>query len=285
MAMLAASSPTVSPPYPRQNYSGLAQAGSTQHLVVHDSKCPGEVRVSAYNAIEGQVEVVDMDWRLTGQPEDLEAVAGIDGSQDQYLAVEGSRYQGRTPQLFLFDYADGNGRSLKRFDLPRLPYEIEGMVTSRRSDGDVLVVLGGRGGEASGQGRLHWGVYDPEEQELEWSPDGRAGLAIALPERLGPNERPISDLHLNQHGELWAAGCVDNGDHGPFESMVYRLGKLDTEARAPVTLTIDQPIRIRGEKVEALASNQPNGQRLLIGTDNEACGGTLQSLLSIPYNV
>ena len=266
-------------PKANDSYSGLASADGAEYLLVHDTKCPNENRVSSFNATTGAVKNVDIDWSPTSVPQDLEAVANVDGQQGQFLAVEGSRHNGRTPHIFLFDYADGKGESLKRFDLPKLPYEIEGMVTKQKADGDVLVVLGGRGDEESSQGRVHWGTYHPNQGSMEWPEAGRTGVAISMPEHIGGNERPIADLHLGSDGEIWAAGCVDNGNYGPFESLIYRVGKLDANASNPVTLTQDLPIHVRGEKVEALDSNGFEGGRLLLGSDNEYYGGSLQSLL------
>lgn len=269
-------------PENEQSYSGLTNAGPDEHLLVHDTKCPEEVRVSSFNGNSGTVERVEIDWSQTSQPQDLEAVSYVDGQKGQFMAVEGSRYRGRTPHLFLFDYASGKGESLQRFDLPKLPYEIEGMVTRRRDDGDVLVMLGGRGDEETGEGRLHWALYCPERHSLEWSRQGREGIPVTMPEHIAGHERPIADLHLTSDGELWAAGCVDNGNYGPFESIVYRVGRLDANAAVPVTLTEDRPIRVRGDKIEALDSQGDDSRRLLLGSDNEACGGSLQTLLSTP---
>lgn len=270
----------VNRPQVNDSYSGLASAGNGEHLAVHDTKCPRENRVSRFRDDDGSVENVDIDWSRTAVPEDLEAVANLDGQPGQFLAVEGSRYNGRTPHLFLFDYADGKGESLKRFDLPRLPYEIEGMVSKRREDGNVLVVLGGRGDEETAEGRLHWAVYHPDQRSLEWSPEGQKGVPVTMPEHIAGHERPISDLHLSEQGELWAAGCVDNGNYGPFESLIYRVGRLDANGSHPVTLTEDLPVRVRGDKIEALDSNDGNSRRLLLGSDNEYYGGSLQTLLS-----
>ncbi len=262
------------------SYSGLTSTAEGGHLIVHDSKKPGEARVSAVNGNSGAVEQVQIDWSRTDLPEDLEAVAGVDGRSGNFMAVEGSQYNGRTPHLFLFNYADGRGESLQRFDLPKLPYEIEGMATRQRADGDVLVVLGGRGDEVHGEGRLHWGVYDPDGGTMEWPAEGVRGVDVRLPEPLGPSERPIGDLHLDPNGDLWASGCVDEGDKGPFESLIYRVGQLDAEAANPLTLTLDRAVRVPGEKVEALDRCPGSPDRFLLGTDNEAYGGTLQSLLT-----
>lgn len=262
--------------------SGLTSTSEGGHLLVHDSKAPGETRLSSVNGNSGAVEQVQVDWSRTDEPEDLEAVAYVDGRSGNYLAVEGSQYNGRTPHLFLFNYADGKGESLQRFDLPKLPYEIEGMVTRQRSDGDVLVMLGGRGDEIHAEGRLHWGVYDPQARTMEWPEEGVRGVDVRMPEHLGASERPIADLHLDARGDLWASGCVDEGDKGPFESLIYRVGQLDAEASNPVTLTLDRSTRVPGEKVEALSVNASDPERFLIGTDNESYGGTLQSLLRHP---
>lgn len=269
---------SVNRPKINDSYSGLTSAGGDEHLLVHDTKRPGENRVSSFNETTGAVESVEIDWSRTSLPEDLEAVANLDGEQGRFMAVEGSRYNGRTPHIFLFDYADGKGESLKRFDLPKLPYEIEGLVTQQKDDGDVLVILGGRGDEESGQGRVHWGTYHPDQGSMEWSEAGKTGVAVTMPEHIGSNERPIADLHLTSDGEIWAAGCVDNGNYGPFESLIYRVGKLDSNASNPITLTEDLPTRVPGEKIEALGSNGNEGGRLLLGSDNESYGGSLQSL-------
>lgn len=262
------------------SFSGLARAGRHEHLTVHDTKGPDGLKLSSFNSNSLEVEQVHVDWSRTGTPADLEAVADLKGQPGEFLAVEGSKYSG-APKLFLLEYAEGEARGVKRFEVPDLPYEVEGMVTQAQPDGDVLVVLGGRGDGKTQEGRLHWGLYDPEEQSLEWSAEGLKGLPVRMPEHLGSNERPISDLHLTAQGDLWAAGCTDNGDEGPFESLVYRVGRLDGSAHNPITLTLDHPHHVPGEKIEALDANAgQDGGRFLFGTDNEAFGGALQSLLA-----
>lgn len=266
-------------PVGSESFSGLTRANNSTHLVVHDTKSADGAKVSSLNSQSGQVEAVEIDWSRTDTPQDLEAVSYVDGQPGQFMAVEGSRYNGRTPHMVLFDYADGKGESLKQFDLPKLPYEVEGLVTQQRADGDVLVVLGGRGGDETSQGKLHWGLYDPDGQTMDWSDQGIQGATVRMPEKLGDNERPISDLHITPQGDLLAAGCTDNGDTGPFESLIYRVGRLDPEAHNPITLTLDHGHRVHGEKVEALDTNAAGAPHLLIGTDNESFGGTLQCLL------
>jgi hypothetical protein len=262
------------------SYSGLARAGQREHLAVHDCKGPDGNRVSSLNGNSMALEDVRIDWSRTGLPHDLEAIAGVDGQKGEFMAVEGSRSKAPNAHLFLFDYAQGEGKAVKRFDLPKLPYQIEGMVTTRRDDGDVLVVLGGRGDGNSREGTLHWANYHPDSQSLSWSKQGQQGISITLPESLGEGERPISDLHLTREGDLWASGCVDNGDTGPFESLVYRVGSLQADSPNPVTLTLDHPHRIPGQKIEALDANPGHESHLLAGTDNESFGGSLQSLLA-----
>ncbi len=179
-------------------FSGLARAGDEGHLIVHDTKAEGS-RLSPLPENGNTLEEIEVDWSRTSRAEDLEAVSELDGRPGQFMAVEGSRYNGRTPHLFLFNYADGKAESLEQFDLSQIPHEIEGMVTQQR-----------------------------------------------------PGGRPISDLLLSSQGALWAAGCTDNGDTGPFESLIYRIGRLDVSAANPVTSTLDHAARVPGEKVEEL---------------------------------
>ena len=259
------------------SYSGLTRAGHEGHLVVHDHKAEGP-RLSLVPDNGNSLEEVEIDWSRTDRPEDLEAVSDLDGQSGQYMAVEGSRYNGRTPHLFLFNYADGKADTLEQFDLPPLPYEIEGMVTKRQDDGDIMVVLGGRGDGENSPGLLHWGTYDTDERRMTWDEKGLAGVPVSMPEDLGPGGRPISDLFLNSNGDLWAAGCTDNGDEGPFESLIYRVGRLDSNAANPVTLTVDQPVRVPGEKIEGLSTAGLHSHQFVIGTDNESFGGSLRTL-------
>lgn len=264
-------------PQSELSFSGLAQAGDEGHLIVHDTKAEG-ARLSLLPENGNALEEVEVDWSRTSRAQDLEAVSEMDGRPGQFMAVEGSRYNGRTPHLFLFNYADGKAESLEQFDLPQLPYEIEGMVTHQRPDGDVTVVLGGRGDGENGPGALHWGVYDVDGHQMNWSEEGVRGVSVRLPEELGQGARPISDLLLTSEGDLWAAGCTDNGDTGPFESLIYRIGRLDVNAANPVTLTLDHAVRVPGEKVEGLSTASPDSPRVVIGSDNESLGGSIRTL-------
>ena len=124
-----------------QSISGLARSNDSAYLAVHDIKVGQEgARLSRYEPDSGEMEAVEVDWSVTGPADDLEGITQIDGSDDHYLAVEGSRWGGRTPQLFTMSYRDGKAVAEKKHDLPELPHEVEGVATKKLEDGNLLVL-------------------------------------------------------------------------------------------------------------------------------------------------
>ena len=111
---------------------------------------------------------------------------------------------------------------------------------------------------------------------LNFTKEGLEGTKVKAP-RLGEGQRGISELAVNPQGQLWAAAAIDDGDYGPFSSMVYQVGNIAEQGAAvPVTLSnSNESAKINGTKAEALLF-QKDGS-LLMGSDNEAMGGRLES--------
>lgn len=261
-----------------QSISGLAQSNDSGYLAVHDTKVgqPG-ARLSRYEPTTGELESVEVDWSATGLANDLEGITQIDGRQGDYLAVEGSKWNGHIPKLYTLSYKDGGVVSKSRHSLPDLPHEIEGVATKAIDNEKLLVLLGGRGEDIDDPGRLHWAIYDQKADDLSWSEKGLQGVPVTLPHELGAGQRTISDLQLTPDGDLWGSAARDEGDEGPFESMIYRIGSLSGNSANPVTLSIDQPHYVEGNKVEALTMNEQRENSLFFGCDNETYGGNFNA--------
>ena len=111
------------------------------------------------------------------------------------------------------------------------------------------------------------------------SKKGLEGIPVNLPEGLGPGQRTLSDIETTPNGDLWASAARDEGDEGPFESMIYRVGSLTGDINNPVTLNLGEPHYVEGVKVEALTMNGERDHALFYGCDNETYGGSLSSTL------
>ncbi len=261
-----------------QSISGLARSNDSAYLAVHDVKVGQEgARISRYDPSTGDMEAVDVDWSATGLANDLEGITQVDGSQERYMAVEGSRWNGRTPQLFTMSYRDGKAVAEKKHALPELPHEVEGVATKKMQDGNLLVLLGGRGEDIDDPGRLHWAIYDQKSEELSWSKEGLEGTPVVPPQELGPGQRTLSDIQLTPSGDLWGSAARDEGDEGPFESLIYKIGSLNGNAANPVTLNLGEAHYVGGSKVEALTMHGERENSLFFGCDNETYGGTFNS--------
>ena len=255
--------------------SGMARLQDDQFLVVHDTKSNDleGPRLSLYGEAEGTLQRVDVDWSRTGLPSDLEAITKLDADEDLFLAVEGSRYRGHTPQLFLLQNTENGIAALDKVGLPELPFDIEGLAVDHYGRNKTRVMLGGRGGDGQ-PGRLHWADYDRPGHTLQWnSKAGLEGVPVTLPSFLGQSQRSISDLLLDESGQLWASATTDPGDEGPFDSLVYRVGLQTSDAEVPIRLTEDRAMKVDTLKVEAVASSPFLEHAFLLGADNEASGG------------
>ena len=253
--------------------SGLAKFSRTRSVAVRDSKLEStDKRVLLLHNSKGDIQELNVDWSKTGRPRDLEAITKAKG-RGAYLAVEGSSFGEHKARLFDLKVTADGGESKRSFVLPEFGQEIEGLTSLPQKDGTQRVLFGGRGDE-NGDGRIYWGTLS--DDGLNFTKEGLEGTKVKAP-RLGEGQRGISELAVNPQGQLWAAAAIDDGDYGPFSSMVYQVGNIAEQGAAvPVTLSnSNESAKINGTKAEALLF-QKDGS-LLMGSDNEAMGGRLES--------
>lgn len=260
--------------------SGLAKFSRTRSVAVRDSKLESEnKRVLLLDNSTGAVQELDVDWSKTGRARDLEAIAKGKGQGD-YLAVEGSSFGDNRARLFDLKLTAQGGESRRSFELPDFGQEIEGLVSLPQKDGSQRLLFGGRGDE-SGAGRIYWGTLN--DQGLSFTPEGLEGTKVVGPS-LGKGQRSIAELALNDKGELWGTAAVDDGDYGPFKSAIYRIGTVNPEGATPVQVDQTKPhALINGTKAEAFTFLSRN--RALLGSDNEAFGGRLESFRLLDQTV
>lgn len=248
-------------------------------LAVTDAKLESDrARLGVVDGNTGTFEAMQVDWSKTGRPRDLEAITPVEGQEGRYLTVEGSTWNGAPAHMLELNVGEKSATAERKWDLPALSQEVEGMVQKKLDDDRSLVILGGRGGENGEPGRLFWGVLDNNTGSLTFSDAGKEGMEVVAPRLTHPGQRDISDLQLRPDGTLWASAAVDNGDQGPFESKVYQIGSLTGREDVPVLLSGNaNSSKSLFTKVEGFASW---GGGLLTGSDNEGLGGQVGFLLA-----
>lgn len=251
--------------------SGLAAFSRQRSIAVKDTKLEdNSKRVLLVNNGTGKTQDLDIDWSKTGRARDLEAITPGKG-RGNYLAVEGSSFGENKARLFELSVNSKGGEARKSHVLPDFGQEVEGLATRQNKDGSQTVLFGGRGDD-NGQSTIFWGSLT--EDGLRFTPDGLKGQKVDSP-HLGPGQRSIADMAVDREGQLWGTAAVDNGDEGPFDSQVYRLGSVTSEADRPFQANASSGVQLAGTKAEAIAFTSDG--KFLVGSDNESFGGRFES--------
>lgn len=255
--------------------SGFANYSKGKLLAVRDSKLESkDARILSMDKKDGKLSPLNIDWSRTGVARDLEAITSAGGKKGGFLAVEGSSFGEHKARLFEMSIQGDTGRAEKSHVLPQFGQEIEGIVALKGSkEGHQTVLLAGRGGDGQ-KGRIYWG--DLSEQGLSFSEEGMKGQAVEAP-FVGEGQRDLSELSLDDKGNLWGIATVDNGNSAPFESSLYRVGSLGGSSSAPFSLKMGESFKLKHIKAEALAMQ--DNRTAFIGSDNESLGGSFDSVL------
>lgn len=223
------------------------------------------------------------------EPGDLEGLCQIPGGEPgEYLALESGDVKKSLGRLFHVRlFADEEAVEILRVvELAAAGYPgpetlLEGLAClDFGSSGEVAAMFGERG-SSSRRGVIRWGFYHLEGGQFRWSSSGRRGAVVSPPVRLG---RDISELMLDNKGQLWAVAALDRGELGPFESLIYKAGVVELNNSSGLALTIleegqdgFEQFRVPKNKVEALvlAPDSLKGILFLAGADNENLGGRI----------
>ena len=192
------------------------------------------------------------------------------GQEGEYLAVEGSRFLGRTPRLLKLRVTEQKAQTLEAHELPKFAQEIEGIALRRDGDGESTVLLAGRGGD--GPGELYWGRLTAGG--LVFDDSGRQGVPVPSP-GLDPHERGLTDLATDEEGRLWATSAPDDARLGEVPSTVRQIGRWTSDGERPFALDPGACYLVEGDKLEALAMEKGT---IYLGSDNESLNGRFQAL-------
>jgi len=292
-------------------YSGMALVEKNIFLAVNDLKSHKSgsrvtiLKITAKNGIEHETVTVEGDnWNHPdGKPSDLEACTAIPGRPFEFLLSESGKYKGRFGRIFhirLNKVAEGKWRLFVLKALQIYDHEldddqstykgdqVEGISCFRDVNNRLILVYAERGGkskEGKKTARIIWGELDLDKYKFE-----RHGTeTLVTGTVLGG--RDCSDLFLeseNRSQIVWSVATIDEGDIGPFKSVVYRAGDLtmDPGKNRYQFESEPEPLiywRLDGLKVEALAAPAAVVVKsgFSIGTDDEDFGGIWRPLFEL----
>ncbi|MEO3975595.1 hypothetical protein [Streptomyces sp. CAU 1734] len=256
-----------------------AGPGTADVVVARDNKKDHEERLVSVRLRDGLEPVVSpLRWVGEPPPKDLEALDGVPGLPDHYIAL-GSRG-------IAYHVVVADGAATVVGDPVTLPDrrdgdDYESFALAQPVAGRTVAVWASRGKSEEAAVVRAAAVTVGDRGLAIDPPSDRAEFAVPFPDE--DEVRHISDLKILRDGTLLASSASDpNQDDGPFASAVYNAGSLALDGTGRPVLRLRAaycllPLRLftkdDNRKVEAVAV-LPDG-RALWGTDDENHGGSL----------
>ena len=238
--------------------SGVS-AFNNDWLVVHDNKRINQPRVSL---LSKNNQLKDLTWPHSSLPYDLEAIHLIPNYDNQYVLMEST---GKCYRIIV--NPDTEEIRLKgEFKLPGLSesMNLEGLALIE-SNGVLKVFYGDRGSD-SRPSTLFFADYNVKQNDITVV----RSYSFSLLESMS-DKRNIADLVFDRKGNLWSAATSDPGNDGPFETKLFRVGKMSKQGSFSLTRPMKSSKTFESEKVEAMTIFK-NG--ILLLTDNENLGSS-----------
>ena len=206
-------------------------------------------------------------------PADLE---GICSDESSLWVVEGSKWRNNNPRLLeLKQTEDYTWELAKSIELPSELTDIEGLECKRDDSNNLWFLLGQRGNKQE-MTELHRYKLEKKGKDDFELIQKKPSYPITSPLQ-SPLEgvRHISDLAIINK-TLVISSARDNGDYGPFESVVFSVGCINDDMSLQGKI---EPINWLDEQVDEIkVEGITDGWKpdtLLVGADNENLEDTL----------
>lgn len=273
--------------------SGMTNVNDSTYVVVYDVKTykPEAERLGIIQVTSDGFRVFPIHvefWGDEGIASDLESICEVPGKNNEFLVAESADWQGKLGRVFHIRVyiPQRKAEILNVFRLPlshqndfgKTGDQYEGIHCLNRSDGKYTVILTERGGSmVYPRGVIRWGIWDMKTNEFSMTEPGRFGIEVNAPGNwVDPRtKRSITDLYVDEHDAVWAAASDDEGDFGPFYSVIYKLGKI---SKGDIPIVVDSNLKVAKEiygfKIESLAG-PAKGLNCThsFGTEDEDYGG------------
>ena len=264
--------------------SGMASIGTREFVAIHDHKDHEPFsRISLLKVMpSGYITLyaLPIDWKgITPLTNDLEAICPLDKNSGEFLIAESKYRAGKFGRIFHLQIKKQvkiwQATIKKVYHLPNDTINIEGIVCHKDADGTLRLVLGERSNSTLYPvGTLREAIIKSGSDQvvvISNIPIERSNVSI----KGSGHIRDISALHIDETNTLWAVRTTDNGDAGPFSSLIYpvakwqgtnrRIEKLSPNYKKDISI-------IEGIKIEALAEPVVPGSRFSIASDDENYG-------------
>lgn len=251
-------------------FSGMEQINDDSYLIVVDTKAhKDKERIGILKTREDNntqyTSVEISDWKHPeGRSSDLENLCKVPNSENEFLLGESSYWKGQFGRIF---HIKLNGDKAEVLHINQLPqYQLsskddkgdnfEGMECFARH-GKTYVILGERGGsKAYPDGLLRIGIMD-NNKNISWDMFKDNPVKVTAPGNWLDTKakRSISDLHIDNEGNIWSVATEDAGNDGPFRSVIFKAATITDNPDMPVQAISNTTANwtLDGFKVEALS--------------------------------
>ncbi len=283
--------------------SGMEQLSDSSYIVVYDVKKHKDgIRLGWITITKESIDILPIEvksWGEDGNATDLESICAVPGKNNEFLVAESGNWQGELGRIFHLQ-VDFTKRTAKVIGTLKYPFlhrndfgiegdQYEAMHCLPFSKNERIIILGERGGsDFSPSGVIRWGLWDMKKGALAIEGAGLKGISVNAPGHWtdAKTKRSITDMYVDQNGTIWASASEDQGDAGPFYSVIYPLGKINpTNADLPVTILdfLSVGREVYGLKIEAL-SGPIKGINCThtFGTEDEMYGGVFRPINITP---
>lgn len=278
-------------------FSGMTKYEENSYIVVLDVKSHkngtrfGKLTVN-HEGKQSFTAITVNDWKHPdGRGNDFESVCKVPATDNEFLLAEAGAWKGKFARIFHVRVKGETAEVISVFKEPIFQGttpeiqgdNYEGMLCFQFHSTN-FVMLGERGGsDLYHEGVLRLGKLNLESKTIEWLPPSEFTKRVYPQKAWAEKEgiRSISDLFLDDAGIIWASATEDSGDAGPFNSLVYAVGKLKFKNNKVLVKPVAyQEFPIHGFKVEALASPPAviKNTKFSIGTEDEDLGGVWRVL-------
>ena len=248
--------------------SGIATTTSEDtYLVVHDNKKKGQLRAGLVN-LSADSLYSGLGWPVKDLPIDLEALTNISGMKDQYIAMGSWGFC----YWLALDLNTNRLNLIKEFRIPGSgpPLNLESLVLWFA--GDSWYIAWAHRGSVEEPSILFWGLIDIFSENISIQVIDSVLVEVPWPIMA---KRNMSDMVMDNNGNLWTSATSDPGDDGPYKSGIYKIGKFQKQNDKMEFLIADsfpKQFVFQRNKVEALTIA---GNKMVFATDDENLGAAI----------